>query len=814
MRGFMGTLALLLSSAAISAPPLPTVFDLRDYEGENYVTSIKSQIGGTCWTHGAMAAIEGNLMMTGAWEANGEVGEPNLAEYHLDWWNGFNEHYNADVDPPYGGLTVHYGGDYMVTSAYLARGDGAVRDQDGQSYAEPPSYDEPGFHHYYPRHIEWFTAGTDLERIDDIKRRLMAEGVIGTCMCYSGAYINSDFVHYQPPSTTDLPNHAVAIIGWNDTLPTQAPQRGAWLCKNSWGEGWGLDGYFWISYYDKWCCQQPQMGAVSFRDVEPLAYDRFYYHDYHGWRDTLPEVDEAFNAFQITSHQMVEAVSFFTVADSVDYTVELYEGYNAGNLQSLVTRMSGTADVSGLHTLGLEEPFFAEEGDSLYLYLRLSDGGHPYDRTSDVPVLLGADYRVIVESSASPGESYYYEDGRWKDLYYWQENPYPNTANFCMKLLANDYGLSIDPLTSMEARGDSGGPFDANSWTYTLTNHGSDPLPYTVTVDPPVDWLTVVENRSGILDPYQPVEIPFELNANAELLGDGAYVCTVRFDQGLEVAARLLVGGGAVQHVCDMSEDPGWLLTGDWEWGRPLGQGGQHGNADPSSGYTGSNVYGYNLQGDYENNMPSYGLIAGPFDCAGLHDVRVAFQRWLNVQSGGFDKASVLVSSDGEEWETLWENPPIGNLTDSSWVRVEYDVSELADMQDSLFVQWTMGPTNDGWTFSGWNLDDLEIIGIPEKGPGGVLPPSVLMEPAVPNPFSASTSVRYSLPSAGPVEVSVYDMCGRLVRTMDQGRRIQGSHTTTWDGTSASGRRLPTGVYFMRVSCGQGVATRKVLLLR
>jgi len=819
-------IVLVLALLALSLPALaqiPASYDLRDH---GMVTSVKNQQGGTCWTHGAAAAMEGNMLMTGNWADAGETGEPALAEYHLDWWNGFNQYFNQDTTPPSGGgLEVHMGGDYRVTSAYLSRAEGAVREVDGQSYDTPPERTNSDYHYWYARDIEWYTAGANLERIGLIKQKIMDEGVMGTCMAYDSAFIIG-INHYQPPSSTMLPNHAIAIVGWDDSRNTPAPEGpGAWLCKNSWGESWGDNGYFWISYYDKWCCQEPEMGAISFQDVEPMPFTNVYHHDYHGWRDTLTDVQRVANVFTPEGHERLTAVSFFTAADAVNYTVRVWQAMGSDGQPAFeLASMSGSLEYTGFHTVDLPEVITLTPGLNFVVDLELDHGGQPIDRTSDVPVLLGASYRTIVESTAAAGESYYWSGGRFEDMQDYDLGQWTGTANACIKACVITSGLVLDNPDGVYMSGPEGGPFTPQSTQLTITNVGPGEAEYHL-VDLGAGWLTITGATEGTLPEGDSVTVTATVNASAASLDPGVYHGGLNIwnltsgDGNTSWYVTLGVGEPTVQHGFPLDSDPGWTVQGDWEFGQPTGGGGQYGPNDPTSGHTGLYVYGYNLQGDYPANLTPQPLTTTAIDCSGMFGLQLRFWRWLGVETPDYDHASIQVSGDGVNWYVVWANPD--EVGDTQWTQVAYDLPESVYNTETLFVQWIMGGTDGAWQYCGWNIDDIEILALAtdpvlavDDDEAGQLPAVPTLSPAWPNPFNPTVSLSFAVPRAGHVKLSIFDLRGRCVHTLVNEDRPAGGETLVWNGRDDSGRSVASGVYFARLSHADGVSSVKLLLAK
>ncbi|MBU0641071.1 MAG: hypothetical protein KKB50_19605 [Planctomycetes bacterium] len=273
-------------------------------------------------------------------------------------------------------------------------------------------------------------------------------------------------------------------------------------------------------------------------------------------------------------------------------------------------------------------------------------------------------------------------------------------------------GLSVSPSCSFASEGPKGGPFAPESKVYQLTNRADYAIDFEVTHDGAA-WVTLSGDLSGTLPPSGTANVTVTINSNANLLNQGSYFDTVFFTNTTDHvgdalrAVELTVGVPTLQIGWDLDTNPGWTTTGQWAWGHPTGGGGEYGYPDPTGGHTGSNVYGYNLSGDYTNNMPEYNLTTAAIDCTGFTRVTLKFWRWLGVEQPTFDHAYVRVSNDGTNWTTVWEND--AQITDNSWQQQSYDISAIANDQPTVYVRWTMGTTDTSWRFCGWNIDDVEI---------------------------------------------------------------------------------------------------------
>ncbi len=86
--------------------------------------------------------------------------------------------------------------------------------------------------------------------------------------------------------------------------------------------------------------------------------------------------------------------------------------------------------------------------------------------------------------------------------------------------------------------------------------------------------------------------------------------------------------------------------------------------------------------------------------------------------------------------------------------------------------------------------------------------------PCYPNPFTGGTQMSLALPEPRHVQLRVYNVAGRLVRTVADEPYDAGPHLLEWDGTDGSGNRVASGIYFVRLTAGSDTRTRKAVLLR
>ena len=166
---------------------------------------------------------------------------------------------------------------------------------------------------------------------------------------------------------------------------------------------------------------------------------------------------------------------------------------------------------------------------------------------------------------------------------------------------------------------------------------------------------------------------------------------------------------------------------------------------------------------------------------------------------------------------------------DDDVINVVYNIAESvreswsADMDIDLMLKGVEVIDAASGEFLGvQQIDGVATIDsrVPNEGEnangGATLPKAFALGQNSPNPFNPSTTIQYQIPEGAGVSftLNVYDIRGRLIRTLDSGVKAPGFYRVQWDGTDNSGRHLSSGVYFYRFSSKDYNSTRKMVLLK
>ncbi|MBN2171216.1 MAG: T9SS type A sorting domain-containing protein [Candidatus Krumholzibacteriota bacterium] len=196
----------------------------------------------------------------------------------------------------------------------------------------------------------------------------------------------------------------------------------------------------------------------------------------------------------------------------------------------------------------------------------------------------------------------------------------------------------------------------------------------------------------------------------------------------------------------------------------------------------------------WSHGMPGEEVGASAADVAAQASGTTRFA-YLAYEWDGYGDLIVMNASEGQ-----WDPLPYGSA--DAWDTVK----AIALYGESVYM---VASYNDG---AGGLLQRAPAQCMPTAAPETPVP--VLRLGGYPNPFNPATTLRFEQPALGRAALRVYDVSGRLVRTLIDGPLGAGGHTVVWDGRDDAGRPLATGVYLARLESAGRVETRKLTLLK
>lgn len=408
------------------AASAPAYYDLRAL---NRLTSVKDQgTAGTCWAFASYSSLESHLKPGEDWDFS-ENNMKNLLS------SAYQEGFDRDPND---------GGNRIQAAAYLARWSGPVKESDDpySTFSGVSPADLP-----IKKHVQDVIFIPDREGPLDneaIKWAVQNYGAVYTTMHYNNTFYSPEYYSYYFNGTSE-PNHAVAIVGWDDSYDRNnfskvPPGNGAFIMKNSWGPEWGDKGYFYVSYYDS----KAGNGSSVFTAENPENYEYIYQYDPLGWVSSMgysKPLAWVSNVFTAKSDEVLKAVSFYTTDSNCNYEIYIYTDPVSGpiNPAGPVLSKNGTCLTAGYHTISLDSEVRLIAGQKFSVVIKLTNPSYRYLIPLEKPKDSWSS-----KARANTGESFISSSGStWTDV----NTSYAN-SNVCIKAFTNSVLLPVANFSS------------------------------------------------------------------------------------------------------------------------------------------------------------------------------------------------------------------------------------------------------------------------------------------------------------------------------------------------------------------------------
>lgn len=352
---------LTTADTSESTTIIPSRYDLRE---KSRISQIRNQGSyGTCWAFAALSAMESSLLPEESMVFSVD---------HMSMSNSFN-------------ITQYDGGEYTMGMAYLAAWQGPVYESDDPYGDNKTSSDLSPVKHVQEMQI---IDGKDYE---GIKTAVFKYGGVQSSLYSSLKSSQSKSSFYNKETKAycymgqEKPNHDVVIIGWDDNyskenFSVEPEGDGAFICQNSWGEDFGENGIFYVSYYDV------NIGThnVVYTSIEDVDnYDNIYQSDLCGWVGKLGYGREDIygaNVFTAERAETVTAASFYATAAQTSY--ELYVVKNFQNEDSFSNKVlvgKGNLEKAGYYTIDFDTEIHVDAGEryAVVLYIKTPGANMP-----------------------------------------------------------------------------------------------------------------------------------------------------------------------------------------------------------------------------------------------------------------------------------------------------------------------------------------------------------------------------------------------------------------------------------------------------